>query len=83
MIESIIKVAAKALSRERYALEVMKGYGVTREGIGLSEEPAVCGILKGIIEAAKERDLAAVRRLIEDIDIDQVKEELLETLEGS
>ena len=83
MIESIIKVASKALSRERYALEVMKGYGVTREGLGLSKEPAVCGLLEDIIEAANNRNLVAVRRLVECIDIDQVKEELLETLEAS
>uniref|UniRef100_A0A6M3MG71 Uncharacterized protein n=1 Tax=viral metagenome TaxID=1070528 RepID=A0A6M3MG71_9ZZZZ len=83
MIKSIIRVASEALSRERYALEVMKEYGVTREGIGLSKEPAVCGLLEDIIEAAEGMDLVAVRRLIEGIDIDQVREELLEILGGS
>ncbi|GAG09789.1 unnamed protein product, partial [marine sediment metagenome] len=46
--EAIINVAEEALSRERYALEAMKRYGVTREGLGLSKEPAVCGTLEDI-----------------------------------
>ncbi len=78
--EAIIDVAEEALSRERYALEAMKKYGVTREGLGLSKEPAVCGTLEDIIEAAGSRNSDAVESLIEDIDIPQVKEKLLQQL---
>jgi len=81
--EAIINVAEEALSRERYALEVMKRYGVTREGLGLSKEPAVCGTLEDIIEAARGRNLNAVEALIGDIDITQVKEKLLQALSST
>jgi len=78
--EAIIDAAEEALSRERYALEAMKRYGVTREGLGLSKEPAVCGTLENIIEAARGRNFDEVEVLIEDIDIPQVKEKLLQRL---
>ena len=78
--EAIIDAAEEALSRERYAREAMREYGVTRQGLGLSEEPAVCGTLGEIIEAARGRDFDAVDSLIGDIDIPQVKEKLLQLL---
>lgn len=78
--EAIIDVAEEALSRERCALEAMKKYGVTREGLGLSKEPAVCGTLEDIIEAARSRNFDAVEVLIGNIDIPQVKEKLLQRL---
>jgi len=78
--EAIIDVAEEALSRERYAREAMKKYGVTREALGLSKEPAVCGTLEDIIEAARGRNFEAVEVLIGDIDIPQVKEKLLQAL---
>lgn len=81
--EGVIRVAEKAISRERQALGAMKEYGVTRGGLGLSKEPAICRVLEGIIEAAKNMDLDKVRELIEEIDIDTVKEELLEMLKES
>jgi len=79
--EAIVDVAEEALSRERYALEAMKRYGVTREGLGLSKEPAICGTLEDIIEAARGQNLDAVESLIRDIDIPQVKEKLSQQLE--
>ena len=79
--EAIIDVAEEAISRERYALEAMERYGVTREGLGLSKEPAVCGMLKDIIEAARSRDFDW-EVLIGDIDIPQVKEKLEDALRG-
>lgn len=78
--EAIVDVAEEALSRERYALEAMKRYGVTREGLGLSKEPAVCRTLEDIIEAARGRNFDAVESLMEDIDIPQVREKLLQQL---
>ena len=81
--EEIIDVAEEALSRERYALEAMKRYGVTREGLGLSKEPAVCGTLEDIIEAARSPNFDWVEVLIGDIDIPQVKEKLLHALSST
>ena len=78
--EAIIDVAEEALSRERHALEAMKKYGVTREGLGLTKDPAVCRTLENIIEAARDRNFDAVESLIEDIDIPQVEEKLLQVL---
>jgi len=78
--EAIIEAAEEALSRERYALEAMKRYGTTREGLGLTKEPAVCGTLEDIIKAARGRDLDAAESLMGDIDIPQVKEKLLQLL---
>jgi len=79
--EAIVDAAEEALSRERYALEAMKRCGVTREGLGLAQEPAVCGTLEDIIEAARGRNFDAVMSLIGDIDIPQVKEKLLQLLD--
>lgn len=72
--ERIIAVAEKALSRELSALEAMKRYGVTREGLGLSKEPAVCRILRDIINAAKNSE-PTVKALIKDVDIATVRKE--------
>lgn len=74
--EAVIAVAEKAICREEYALESMKKYGVTREGLGLSKKPPICRTLESIIEAAGSRNLEAVKSLIEDVDIPQVRESL-------
>ena len=83
MMEGIIRVATKAISRERQALNAMAESGVTREGLGLSKEPPVIGILEDLIEAAKNLDLGAVKHYIKEVDIVPVREELLESLETS
>lgn len=74
--EAVIAIAEKAVSREEYALEVMEGYGVTREGLGLSKEPPICRILEDIIEAARSRNLDVMKSLLENVDIPQVRESL-------
>ncbi len=81
--EGVIRVATKAISRERQALDAKREYGTTPEGLGLTKEPAICRILYDIIEAAKNMNLTTMRILIEDVDIDPIKEELLEMLEAS
>ncbi len=82
MFEGITREATKAISREREALDTMRGVGVTREGLGLSKEPPVIGILEDLIEAAKNLDLGAVKHYIKEVDIVPVREELLEVLES-